>query len=114
VNDYVLSADAELDLDEIWEYISADNLDAADRWIGKSFDAFEILGKTPGIGHRREDLTHFPVLFWPVGAYLIIYHAEPTPVEIVAETLRSRDVPAFLRGAFDRRSSMLRKREADR
>jgi plasmid stabilization system protein ParE len=45
VSGYVLSADAELDLDEIWEYIAADSLDAADRWIGKLFDAFETLGK---------------------------------------------------------------------
>jgi plasmid stabilization system protein ParE len=31
MNRYVLSADAELDLDEIWEYIAQDNIDAADR-----------------------------------------------------------------------------------
>jgi hypothetical protein len=36
------------------------------------------------MGHRREDLTRYPVLFWPVGAYLIIYRAERPPVEIVA------------------------------
>ena len=66
MNGYVLSADADFDLDEIWEYIAADNLDAADRWIGKLFDAFEALGQTPGLGHRREDLTAYPVLFWPV------------------------------------------------
>jgi hypothetical protein len=30
-------------------------------------------GQTPTMGHRREDVTHYPVLFWPVGAYLIIY-----------------------------------------
>jgi len=28
---YVLSVDADLDLDEIWEYIAADNIDGADR-----------------------------------------------------------------------------------
>ena len=93
---YVLSADAELDVDEIWEYIAGDNLDAADRWIGQLFDAFEALGQSPSMGHRREDLTPYPVLFWPVGAYLIIYRAEPRPVEIVAVTQGSRDIPAFL------------------
>ena len=93
---YVLSAAVEFDLDEIWEYIAADNIDAADRWIGKLFDAFEALGQTPGMGHRREDLTQYPVLFWPVGAYLIIYRAERRPVEIVAVTQGSRDIPAFL------------------
>ena len=27
---YILSVDADLDLDDIWEYIAADNIDAAD------------------------------------------------------------------------------------
>ena len=30
---YVLSVAADLDLDEIWEYIAADNIDAAGRWV---------------------------------------------------------------------------------
>ena len=45
---YVLGKDADLDLDEIWEYIAADNVDAADRWIAKLFDAFEALALNPG------------------------------------------------------------------
>jgi antitoxin ParD1/3/4/toxin ParE1/3/4 len=53
--------------------IAQDNLDAADRWIEKLFDAFEAVGQAPGIGHRRKDLTGHPVLFFPVGAYLVIY-----------------------------------------
>ena len=93
---YAFHPDAFADLDEIWEYIAADNIDAADRWIGKLFDAFEALGQTPGMGHRREDLTRYPVLFWPVGAYLIIYRAERRPIEIVAVTQGSRDIPSFL------------------
>ena len=96
MSDYILSTAAEFDLDEIWEYIATDNIDAADRWIGKLFDAFEALGQMPGMGHRREDLTSYPVLLWPVGAYLIIYRAERRPIEIVAVTQGSRDIPAFL------------------
>jgi plasmid stabilization system protein ParE len=60
------------------------------------FDAFEALGQTPGMVHRRDDLTSYPVLFWPVGAYRIIYRAERRPIEIVAVTQGSRDIPAFL------------------
>jgi plasmid stabilization system protein ParE len=106
VSGYVLSADAELDLDKIWDYIAADNLDAADRWIGKLFDAFEALAQTPGIGHRREDLTPYPVLFWPVGTYLVIYRAGSQPVEVVAVTQGSRDIPAFLRGRAGQRDRL--------
>jgi plasmid stabilization system protein ParE len=75
VSAYILSADADLDLDAIWEYIAQDNIDAADRWIGELFDAFDAIGRSPGIGHKREDLTVYPVLFFPVGAYLVIYRA---------------------------------------
>ncbi len=81
MNEYVLGAAVEFDLDDIWEYIAADNTDAADRWIAKLFNAFEALGHAPGLGHRREDLTAYPVLFWPVGAYLVIYRVGATPVE---------------------------------
>ena len=93
---YVLSADVAADLDDIWEHIAADSIDAADRWIGKLFDAFDALAKTPGMGHRREDLTPYPVLFWPVSSYLIIYRAERLPIEIIGVTRGSRDIPAFL------------------
>ncbi len=65
---YILGADAEFDLDEIWEYIASDNIDAADRWIDKLYNAFEALAQMPGMGHRREDLTSYPVLFRPIGA----------------------------------------------
>jgi len=94
----VLGKDADLDLDEIWEYIAADDVDAADRWIGKLFDAFESLGNSPGMGHTRKDLTDYPVLFWPVGNYLIIYRvvSKSSPVEIVAVTHGSRDIPSFM------------------
>ena len=93
---YILSEDADRDLDSIWDYIAADDVDAADRWIDKLFDAFDAVGDAPGIGHKREDLTAYPVLFFPVGAYLVIYRATSRPVEIVAVTQGSRDIPAFL------------------
>ncbi|MGA2753949.1 MAG: type II toxin-antitoxin system RelE/ParE family toxin [Terracidiphilus sp.] len=97
MNEYVLSAGAELDLDEIWEYIAHDNIDVADRWIGKLFDAFVALARTPGMGHKREGLTEYPVLFWPVGAYLILDRVQKRFIEIVAVTQGARDIPSFLR-----------------
>ena len=97
MNECVLSAGAELGLDEIWEYFAHDNINAADRWIGKLFDAFEAIARNPGIGHKREDLTNYPVLFWPVGAYLILYRVQREQIEIVAVTQGARDIPSFLR-----------------
>jgi toxin ParE1/3/4 len=93
---YVLSKSVPNDLDEIWEYIAVDDSSAASRWIAKLFEAFEKLARTPGIGHMREDWTQLAVLFWPVGAYLIIYRRQPSRIEIVGVTQGSRDIPAFL------------------
>ncbi len=101
MSSYVLGKDAAHDLNDIWEYIAIDNLDAADLWIEKLFDAFEALSRTPGIGHKRDDLTRYPVLFFPVGAYLIIYRAGRQPIEIVAITQGGRDIPSFLQRRFN-------------
>ena len=102
---YVLSPDAEQDLTEIWDYIAADSVAAADRWIAKLFDAFGSLAQYPNLGHKREDLTRHVVLFWPVGSYLIIYRIGPSTLQtstlqIVAVTQGSRDIPAFLNQRF--------------
>ena len=47
---YILSVDANFDLDDIWEYIAADDIDAADHWIEKLFNAFQAVGKLPAWG----------------------------------------------------------------
>ena len=94
---YVLGGDAEQDLGGLWEFIAEDSAEAADRLIAKIFEALESLARNPGIGHKREDLTKFPVLFWPVGNYLIIYRATGSLVEVVAIVHGKRDIPVFLR-----------------
>jgi hypothetical protein len=40
-------AGAEMDLEAIWDYIAQDSLDAADRWIEKEFEAFEVSRNPP-------------------------------------------------------------------
>jgi plasmid stabilization system protein ParE len=94
---YILGPDALQDLNDIWDYIAADNLDAANRFTDTLFAAFERLAEMPGLGHTRADLTDRPLRFWPVGAYLVIYRAERMPIEIVAITRGARDIPRLLR-----------------
>jgi plasmid stabilization system protein ParE len=68
----------------IWRTFASASLkisvDAADGWITKLFDAIEAIGRSPGIGHKREDLTYRPVLFFSLGAYLIVDRAIRQPV----------------------------------
>jgi plasmid stabilization system protein ParE len=85
-----------LDLDQVWESIAQDNINAADGWVEKLFAAFDALARNPGIGHARQDLTSETVRFWPVGAYLTVYRAETRPIQIVAVVQGSRDIPSLL------------------
>ena len=95
---YPVGIEASQDILDIWDYIANDNIDAADRFVKVLFEAFEKLGRMPRMGHRRKDLVEDrPLLFWPVGDYLVIYRAERLPIEIVAVTRSSRDIPSFLR-----------------
>ena len=72
---YILGPDALRELNDIWDYIAADNLDAANQFTDTLFAAFERLAEMPGLGQTRADLTDRPLRFWPVGAYLVIYRS---------------------------------------
>jgi plasmid stabilization system protein ParE len=77
--------------------IAQDDVEAADRWDAKLRDAFGMLARNPHAGHPRKDLTDHPVLFWPVGKYLIVYRIQADGALILAVTQGARDIPIYLR-----------------
>lgn len=83
------------DLTEIWDFISEDSFDAADRVLDDFYRAFGLLAETPGIGHSREDLTQRSVLFWRVHSYLVVYKVSK-PLRIVRVIHGKRDVHQLL------------------
>lgn len=93
---YVISPEARADLNDIWEYIAQDNIEAAGRWVATLRGAIETLARTPGLGHSRKDLTELPLLFWPIGNYLVVYRKIESRIEIVGVTQGSRHIPSFL------------------
>jgi antitoxin ParD1/3/4/toxin ParE1/3/4 len=96
MNDFILSPQAFRDIDEIWEFIAEDNLDAADRVRDEIFTACEKLAEMPGMGHLREDLADEPLRFWRVYSYLIIYRPDSQPLEIVRVLHGARDISTLL------------------
>lgn len=95
---YVLSPDVLQDLQEIWDFIAANNVSAADKLEDEFFEAFEVLAKHPGMGHARSDLTERDVRFWPVGSYLIVCRTSTAaPIQIVAVLHGARDVADVIR-----------------
>jgi len=96
---YVLTVEAQHDLRNIRDYLTADGGPRLARYVLSAFVvAFRRLAKTPGIGHRREDLTPDEnVYFWPVFSYLIAYHRGSAPLAIIAVLHGKRDVSSVLR-----------------
>ena len=70
--------------EEIWEFIRADNLDAAGRMIAEILAAIRGLVPFPNQGHSRPDLTSRPLRFTLAREYLIAYAPEQKPLWVVA------------------------------
>jgi plasmid stabilization system protein ParE len=81
---YDFHPEGRLDLDEIWEFIRAENLDAADRTIAEILAATVALVPFPEQGHRRPDLTSRPLRFILVREYPIACAPEEKPLWVVA------------------------------
>jgi len=81
---FVLHPQAYSDLEEIWEYIAADSLDAAHRVREEIYDAIQPLAAFPYIGHSRPDLTARLVRFQPVRDYVIAYAPDEKPLAVIA------------------------------
>ena len=78
---YALHPDAFADLDEIWEYIAQDNIDAADEVLADIHTVFRTLAASPHIGHRRADLTARSLRFHVVrDQFLIAYAPDEKPL----------------------------------
>jgi|ERR1700723_485052 len=89
MNSYSLAPEAMRDLDDIWNFIAADNPAAADLQIDTFLKAFKELARWPGKGHTRRDLTSRTVRFWRVGSYLVIYREATLPLDCSRRTRRS-------------------------
>jgi plasmid stabilization system protein ParE len=98
---YAFHPEASADLDEIWEFIAADNLDAADRVIEEILAAIDVLVPFPQQVHRRPDLTSGPLRFTNTREYLVAYAPDEEPLWVVA-VIHGRRSPrvmaAILRG----------------
>ena len=100
MTDYALHPGAFTDIDQLWDYIATDSLDAADRTVDDIFTVLGTLAASPHIGHRRPDLTTRPLRFHRVRDYLIAYAPEEQPLWIIAVIHGRRDpriIAAILR-----------------
>ncbi|MDQ3798400.1 MAG: type II toxin-antitoxin system RelE/ParE family toxin [Acidobacteriota bacterium] len=74
---------AEADLEEIWDYISANNVDSANRLIKDLTQKFRMLAENPEIGRAHDEFV-LNLRSFPFKNYLIFYF----PIENGAEIYR--------------------------
>lgn len=92
----ILTRSARRDIDDIWEYIANDSIEAADRVLDALEATMIKLAKSPGIGHWREELADKRHRFFVVYSYLIVYRHEAKPLQIVRVLHAARDVQSLL------------------
>jgi plasmid stabilization system protein ParE len=72
------------DLDGIHAYVEdIEDDDTADRVIDDLYDAFEKIAASPGMGHRRQDLTDYDVFFWTALKRYAVVYRKAAPIAIV-------------------------------
>ena len=96
MNRFVLTPAADQDLNDIWDYIAADNIDAANRVLDALEATFSRLAEGPALGHYREDLADKRHRFETVFSYLIVYRWETRPLQIIRVLHGARDVHSIL------------------
>ncbi len=100
---FVLHPGAFADLDEIWEFIAADNVMAADRVLEEILEAIRSLVSFPRMGHSRLELTSHPLRFHPVRDFVVVY-APDEKLLLVLAVLHGRHNPRVI-------AALLRDRE---
>jgi toxin ParE1/3/4 len=94
---YRLTPRAQIELTNIIQYIARRSPQNAIKVFDELRNAMRKLARTPGVGHKREDLTDRSVYFWSVYSYLIVYRADRRPIEILHIVHGAQDIKAILR-----------------
>jgi len=88
-------------LGDIWDYIAADNADAADRVESAILAACESLARHPLLGSKRTEITPLPVRFWTVTRFpnfVVVYRPDTKPMQVIAVLHGMRNIRALLSG----------------
>ena len=94
---YILSNEAEADLNSILDFIATDSIQSALKVHDRFLEVFRMIGENPNVGHYREDLTTRAVRFFPVYSFMIVYLSGSSPVEVARILGTAQDVESILR-----------------
>ena len=81
------------DIAEIWDYIAEDNPDAADRWVDRLDQQFQLLAAQPLMGRARDELVP-GIRSFPFGRYVIFYTPLDDGIDVMRVLHSARDIDA--------------------
>ena len=87
------SPQTEIDLTSIYNFIADDSVKAADAWLKRIEDSFDMLAQAPMAGRARDDLS-VNLRSFPVGRYVIFYIPVSDGVEVVRVMNSRQDIDA--------------------
>src|SRR5882762_2291269 len=99
MNEYILTEEAERDLNEIWEYVAEQSITSADTVMREIREGIELVAFAPGIGHQRRDVKDRRYRFWKANRFIIAYFRDTKPLQIVRIVGGSRDFRKVFRKA---------------
>lgn len=88
---YIVTPDAEEDIDEIMAYIAEENFDAAATFYDRLLELFRMLADNPGAGRQRAEIRD-GLRSFPKGNYLIFYRIWAGQVAIARVLHSARDL----------------------
>ena len=98
MNSIRFSTEANLDIEEIANYIFDLNPVAAYRFLDALGETFELLAEHPRLGRRRTELGK-GLRSFPVGNYLVFYMPERDGVDIIRVIYGGRNLPGVFRAS---------------
>jgi toxin ParE1/3/4 len=84
---------AALDILDIWDYIAEDSVAAADQWLDKLDEKFNLIATQPLMGRAREELAA-GLRSFPFGRYVIFYVPFENGIDVVRVLHGARDIDA--------------------
>lgn len=84
---------ADLDLDSIWNFIAADDVQAAERQVDRIGKIFQMLVENPLAGRERPELRK-DLRSFPVGSYIVFYIPLSDGVEVIRVMHGRQDIDA--------------------
>lgn len=94
----ILASPASRDIDELLEYVLENSGSQRTEHVLDGLNAaFDKLASNPGLGHRRDDLTASPYLFYRVWSWFVVYRFDESSLEVARVLHATRDIESVLR-----------------